>query len=139
MSIKKRSILFIVLCGWQGCSMPVKKPANPHFHKVTYSEHHLVLRDVRVQPIADGLLTSLGNLTWPIIRDHVDAIFTVDDDSIASAMRLIWERAKIVVEPSGAVPLAAVLSERFQSEFNGNRIGIIISGGNVNLDRLPWQ
>lgn len=89
--------------------------------------------------IADGLLTSLGNLTWPIIRDHVDAIFTVDDDSIASAMRLIWERAKIVVEPSGAVPLAAVLSERFQSEFNGNRIGIIISGGNVNLDRLPWQ
>ena len=89
--------------------------------------------------IADGLLTSLGNLTWPIIRDHVDAIFTVDDDSIASAMRLIWERAKIVVEPSGAVPLSAVLSERFQSEFNGNRIGIIISGGNVNLDRLPWQ
>ena len=89
--------------------------------------------------IADGLLTSLGNLTWSIIRDHVDAIFTVDDDSIASAMRLIWERAKIVVEPSGAVPLAAVLSERFQSEFNGNRIGIIISGGNVNLDRLPWQ
>ena len=69
----------------------------------------------------------------------MDAIFTVDDDSIASAMRLIWERAKIVVEPSGAVPLAAVLSERFQSEFNGNRIGIIISGGNVNLDRLPWQ
>ena len=89
--------------------------------------------------IADGLLTSLGNLTWPIIRDHVDAIFTVDDVSIAGAMRLIWERAKIVVEPSGAVPLAAVLSERFQSEFNGNRIGIIISGGNVNLDRLPWQ
>ena len=56
MSIKKLSILFIVLFGWQGCSMPVKKPANPHFHKVTYSKHHLVLRDVRVQTNADGLL-----------------------------------------------------------------------------------
>jgi len=98
-----------------------------------------LIPQTRPNTIADGLLTSLGNLTWPIIRDHVDAIFTVDDDSIASAMRLIWERAKIVVEPSGAVPLAAVLSERFQLEFNGNRIGIIISGGNVNLDRLPWQ
>ncbi len=89
--------------------------------------------------IADGLLTSLGDLTWPIIRDHVNAIFTVNDDSIADAMKLIWERAKLVVEPSGAVPLAAVLSERFQSEFTGKRIGIIISGGNVNLDHLPWQ
>ena len=89
--------------------------------------------------IADGLLTSLGELTWPIIRDFVDAIYTVDDDSIAEAMRLIWERAKLVVEPSGAVPLAAVLSKRFQSEVEAQRIGIVISGGNVNLDKLPWQ
>lgn len=89
--------------------------------------------------IADGLLTSLGELTWPILRDHLEEIITVDDDAIIAAMRLAWERAKLLIEPSSAVPLAAVLSGRFRPPPNVERIGIILSGGNVNLDALPWR
>jgi threonine dehydratase/serine racemase len=86
--------------------------------------------------IADGLLTSLGTLTWPVIRDQVDAVITVDDDAIVAAMRLLWERAKLLVEPSSAVALAAVLSPAFPSE--PRRIGVILTGGNVDLEALPW-
>jgi threonine dehydratase/serine racemase len=88
--------------------------------------------------IADGLLTSLGELTWPILRDHLEAIITVTDDEIRRAMRLAWERAKFLIEPSAAVPLAAVL--RFGDAYaNLGRIGIVLSGGNVDLDALPWR
>ncbi|MCH2134457.1 MAG: pyridoxal-phosphate dependent enzyme [Phycisphaerales bacterium] len=87
--------------------------------------------------ICDGLLTSLGELTWPILRDHLETIVTVDDDEVMLAMRLLWERAKTVVEPSGATPLAAVMSKQFPLP-PGSRIGVILSGGNVDLDRLPW-
>ena len=87
--------------------------------------------------IADGLLTSLGRLNFPIIRKHVQAIWTVEDDGIIRAMRLVWERMKIIIEPSSAVCLAAVLER--PEEVAGQRVGIIISGGNVDLDRLPWQ
>ena len=87
--------------------------------------------------IADGLLTSLGELTWPVIRDRVKAVVTVEEDEIVRAMRLLWERAKLLVEPSSAVALAAVLSERFR-EIPGHHVGIILSGGNVDLDNLPW-
>ncbi len=88
--------------------------------------------------IADGLLTSLGEYTWPILRDHLEAIITVDDEAIVAAMRLAWERAKLLIEPSTAVPLAAVLSARFRALPGAARIGVILSGGNVNLDALPW-
>ena len=84
--------------------------------------------------IADGLLTSLGELTWPIVRDRVERIFTVTDDQIRAAMRLVWERMKLIVEPSGAVGLAAILTDEFQAVSGTNRVGIIFSGGNVNLD-----
>jgi threonine dehydratase len=86
--------------------------------------------------IADGLRTSLGDKTFAIIREHVDDIVTVEDHIIIEAMRLIWERMKLVVEPSAAVPLAALLAGRL--EVGGLRIGVILSGGNVDLDRLPW-
>ena len=85
--------------------------------------------------IADGLLTSLGERNWPIIRDHVEDVITVSDDEIIAAMRLLWERAKLVVEPSGAVPLAAVLQNRPRQL---GRVGVILSGGNVDLKKLPW-
>ncbi|MCP3904222.1 MAG: pyridoxal-phosphate dependent enzyme [Planctomycetes bacterium] len=85
--------------------------------------------------IADGLLTSLGDLTWPIVRDHVERVITVADDEIVAAMRLIMQRMKIVVEPSGAVSLAAALA---LAEPGVERLGVIVSGGNVDLDRLPW-
>ena len=86
--------------------------------------------------VADGLLTTVGRLTFPIIRQHVDDIVTVGDPAILEAMRLVWARMKLVVEPSGAVPLAAVLQGRIPVE--GKRVGILISGGNVDLDALPW-
>jgi threonine dehydratase len=88
--------------------------------------------------IADGLLTSLGQLNWPIIRDHVERIFTVSEEEIIAAMRLAWERAKLMIEPSSAVPLAAVLGQEFRSLPELPRVGIILSGGNVDLDHLPW-
>ncbi len=87
--------------------------------------------------IADGLRTSLGELTFPIIRKHVSAIITANDDAIINAMRLVWERMKIIIEPSSAVALAVLLEER--ASIKGKSIGLIISGGNVNLDHLPWQ
>ncbi|MDA0586820.1 MAG: pyridoxal-phosphate dependent enzyme [Planctomycetota bacterium] len=88
--------------------------------------------------IADGLLTSLGELTWPIIRDHVEQIVTVSDEQIVAAMRLLWERAKLLIEPSSAVVLAAVLDERFREVDGVESLGLILSGGNVSLDRLPF-
>ncbi|MEN8150479.1 MAG: pyridoxal-phosphate dependent enzyme [Planctomycetota bacterium] len=89
--------------------------------------------------IADGLLTSLGKLTWPILRDHLETIVTVTDDQIVAAMRLVMSRAKLVVEPSAAVPVAAALSERFRELEGLRRVGVVLSGGNVDLDRLPWN
>lgn len=86
--------------------------------------------------VADGLRTSLGELTFTIIRQRVGTIVTVSEEAIISAMRTIWERMKIVVEPSSAVTLAALLTKR--RSLRGNRIGAILSGGNVDLDRLPW-
>jgi threonine dehydratase len=87
--------------------------------------------------IADGLLTSLGTLTFPIIRQHVEQIVTVSEAGIIEAMKFVWERAKIIIEPSAAVPVA-VLWER-KIDLAGLRVGIILSGGNVDLDKLPWQ
>lgn len=87
--------------------------------------------------IADGLLTSLSQRTFGIISSLVDDVSTVDEESIAHAMRTVWERMKVVIEPSAAVPLAAILAGRV--DVSGVRTGIIISGGNVDLDRLPWS
>jgi threonine dehydratase/serine racemase len=90
--------------------------------------------------IADGLLTSLGDLTWPILRDHLEGIVTVDDAAITAAMRLVFEAMKLVVEPSGAVGLAAVLDPAFETLAPGARqVGVVLCGGNVDLDRLPWM
>ena len=88
--------------------------------------------------IADGLLTGLGEWTWPIIRDHVERVITVADEQIIAAMRLVWERMKTIVEPSAAVAVAAVLSDEFRSQKGLARVGVVFSGGNVDLDRLPW-
>jgi threonine dehydratase/serine racemase len=90
------------------------------------------------QTIADGLRTSLGGFTWPIIRDRVETIITVDETAIVSAMRLTWERAKLLIEPSSAVAVAAVLSEDFRKLSGLRHVGVILSGGNVDLDHLPW-
>jgi threonine dehydratase/serine racemase len=88
--------------------------------------------------VADGLLTSLGQLTWPVVRDLVEAVIVVEDAAIVAAMRLVWERMKILVEPSAAPPVAAVLSPDFPSDELG-RVGVVLSGGNVDLDHLPFH
>jgi threonine dehydratase/serine racemase len=87
--------------------------------------------------IADGLRATLCERTFTILRRHVRRILTVSDEQILAAMRLIWERMKLVVEPSGAAPLAAILAH--PAAFHGRRVGVVLSGGNLDLDRLPWQ
>lgn len=87
--------------------------------------------------IADGLLTSLGALGFGIILETVSDIVTVSEESIIAAMRLLWERCKLVVEPSGAVPLAALLEGKGAPR--GSTVAIILSGGNVDLEKLPWM
>ena len=100
------------------------------------------VRDGRIYPsenprtVADGLRTSLGTLTFPIIRRYVERIATVEEHSIITAMRHIWERMKILIEPSAAVPLAAILEGGIDT--SGKRVGVILSGGNLDLDSLPW-
>ena len=95
-----------------------------------------IIPSVNPDTIADGLLTSLGELTFSVLSKHMEKIITVDDPAIISAMRHVWERMKIIIEPSSAVPVAAVLEN--QDEFSGKRVGVIISGGNVELSKLPF-
>src|SRR5262249_17628909 len=87
--------------------------------------------------IADGLRTTLSARTLAAIRKNVAAIGTASEEAIVRAMRMTWERMKIVIEPSAAVPLACLLQR--SADFAGAKVGIIVSGGNVDLDRLPWQ
>jgi len=95
-----------------------------------------IIPSVNPQTIADGLLTSLSDKTFSIIREHVSEIITVSDEEIIEAMRLIWERMKILIEPSSAVPLAALIQQK--NRFVDQRIGIILTGGNIDLDKLPF-
>jgi len=89
-----------------------------------------------IKTIADGLLTNLSDKTLEIIRTYVKDIITVSEEEIVEAMRLIWEQLKIVVEPSSAVPFAALLKDK--KRFEGKRVGIILTGGNVDLGKLPF-
>ncbi len=101
------------------------------FHQKT------LIPSVHPNTIADGLRTSLGNLTFPIISKHVDQIVTVSENGIKEAMRFLWERMKIIIEPSSATVFAAILEEKI--ECRNKKVGIILSGGNVDLDSLPWN
>lgn len=101
------------------------------------------LREGRIVPsvspktIADGLLTSLGQLTFPIISERVEKIVTVSEGAIVDSMKFIWERAKIVIEPSAAVAVATLWEGKL--DLTGKKVGIILSGGNVDLGKLPWS
>ena len=86
--------------------------------------------------IADGLRTNVGEQTFPIVQRYVDDVVTVSEESIVAAMRTIWETMKIIIEPSAAVPFAAIADRKV--DIAGKRIGIILTGGNVDLDALPW-
>jgi threonine dehydratase len=90
------------------------------------------------QTIADGLRTSLGELTWPFIRDQVEWISRISEAEIVASMRWAWERMKLLIEPSSATVLAALEQPDF-APYQGKKVGVILSGGNVDLDHLPWQ
>ncbi len=91
---------------------------------------------INPQTIADGLRTALCPKTFEIVKKHVSEILTVEEETIIKAMRLLWERMKIVVEPSGAVSFASIIENK--EKFGGKKVGVIVSGGNVDLNDLPW-
>ncbi len=97
---------------------------------------HIIADDAPVT-VADGLKVPLKELTWHFVQGHVCDILTASEQDIVDAMKLIWKRMKIVVEPSSAVPLATILKNK--KTFAGKRVGVIITGGNVDLDALPWM
>jgi len=96
-----------------------------------------ILPSENPKTIADGLLTSLGTLTFPIIRQNVEQIITVSERGIVEAMRFVWERAKIVIEPSAAVAVGVLWEGKI--DLTNLKVGVILSGGNVDLNKLPWQ
>jgi threonine dehydratase len=95
-----------------------------------------IIADDAPNTIADGLKVPLKELTWHFVRNYVTDILTASEQEIVDAMKLTWQRMKIVIEPSCAVPLATILKNR--ERFAGKRVGVIITGGNVDLDKLPW-
>lgn len=102
----------------------------------SFKAGHIIADDAPVT-VADGLKVPLKDLTWHFVSNHVTDILTASEEEIVDAMRLIWARMKIVVEPSSAVPLATILKNK--TRFAGKRVGVIITGGNVDLDKLPWM
>jgi threonine dehydratase len=96
-----------------------------------------IIADDAPETVADGLKVPLKELTWHFVSNHVTDILTASEEEIIDAMYMIWKRMKIVMEPSSAVPLATILKNR--EVFAGKRVGVVITGGNVDLDHLPWQ
>ena len=111
------------------------EPANADDAAQSFHARKRMVTDKKFT-IADGLRTNVGERNFSIIQRYVDDIVTVSEDAIISAMRTIWETMKIVIEPSAAVPYAAVVESKIDTR--GERVGIILSGGNVDLDALPW-
>lgn len=95
------------------------------------------LPSVNPKSIADGLLSALGTITFPIVRERVEQIVTVSENGIVESMKFVWERAKIIIEPSAAVAIAVLWEKKI--DITGLKVGVILSGGNVDLERLPWQ
>jgi len=118
-----------------GTKVIAAEPANADD---AYRSFHAgkLIPSVHPKTIADGLLTSLGSHTFAIMQKYVRDVVTVSETAIIQAMRLIWERMKIIIEPSAAVPLAGLLENKL--DIRGKRIGIILTGGNVDLEKLPW-
>ncbi len=96
-----------------------------------------IIADDAPETVADGLKVPLKELTWHFVANRVTDILTVSEQEIVDAMKLVWKRMKLVIEPSSAVAVAAIL--KHTDTFAGRRVGVIVTGGNVDLDRLPWQ
>ncbi len=102
----------------------------------SFKAGHIIADDAPVT-VADGLKVPLKDLTWHFVSNHVSEIFTASEQEIIDAMKLTWQRMKIVMEPSCAVPLATIIKNK--EFFKGKRVGVIVTGGNVDLDKLPWM
>ena len=102
----------------------------------SFKAGHIIADDAPVT-IADGLKVPLKELTWHFVSNHVTEIQTASEQEIIDAMKLTWQRMKIVMEPSCAVPLATILKNK--DRFAGKRVGVIVTGGNVDMDKLPWM
>jgi len=126
-----------IACGGasKGTAVYAAEPANADDAQRSFRAEHVIAAG-NSDTIADGLRAFLGTLTFEIISARVTDILTVTEDQIVAAMRLIWERMKLVVEPSCAVPLAVILAH--PEVFRGRAVGVILTGGNVDLDALPW-
>ena len=111
------------------------EPAGADDAAESFQQGQLVYQEKK-NTIADGLLANLGATNFALIQRYVDDVVTVSEEAIVAAMRTIWETMKIVIEPSAAVPYAAVLETRI--DLRGKRVGLIVTGGNVDLDVLPW-
>ncbi len=118
-----------------GCKVIAAEPAGADDAFRSFHANKII-PSVQPKTIADGLLTSLGERNFTIIMDKVDDIVTVSEERIVEAMRMIWERMKIIIEPSSAVPLAAILERKV--DIQNKKVGIILSGGNLDLGRLPF-
>jgi threonine dehydratase len=112
------------------------EPKNADDACRSFKAGHIIADDAP-QTVADGLKVPLKDLTWHFVSNHVTDILTASEQEIVDAMKLTWERMKIVMEPSSAVPLATILKNR--DVFAGKRVGVIITGGNVDLTKLPWM
>jgi len=111
------------------------EPLNADDAARSFRAGHIIADDAP-ETIADGLKVPLKDLTWHFVSNHVTDILTATEDEIVDAMKLVWKTMKIVIEPSSAVPLATILKN--PEVFKGKRVGVIITGGNVDLDKLPW-
>lgn len=118
------------------CRVIAGEPKNADDASQSLKAGYLI-PSVNPNTIADGLKTSLSELTFNIIKQNVDEILTAEEETIAQAMKLIWQRMKIIIEPSSAVPLAAIMENK--SKFTNKKVGIILSGGNLDFDNLPFK
>lgn len=118
-----------------GVKIYAAEPLNADDAARSFRAGHIIADD-SPQTVADGLKVPLKELTWHFVSKHVTDVLTATEDEIVAAMKLTWQRMKIVMEPSSAVPLATILKNK--DLFAGQRIGVIITGGNVDMDALPW-
>eukprot|EP01100_Stratorugosa_tubuloviscum_P008463 TRINITY_DN3538_c1_g1_i1.p1 TRINITY_DN3538_c1_g1~~TRINITY_DN3538_c1_g1_i1.p1 ORF type:complete len:339 (+),score=143.65 TRINITY_DN3538_c1_g1_i1:68-1084(+) len=114
------------------------EPAAADDAKRSFETGELQQNTTPPRSIADGLLTSMGSLTWSIVQSRVERVITVSEQQIIEAMKLVWERMKLIIEPSAAVGVAVALTEEFKNLEHIQNVAIILCGGNVDLDKLPW-
>ena len=112
------------------------EPLNADDAARSFKAGHIIADDAP-DTVADGLKVPLKDLTWHFVSNHVTDIFTCTEEEIVDAMKLVWKTMKIVIEPSSAVTVACILNN--PEVFKGKRVGVIITGGNVDLDKLPWM